>query len=102
MPTIKEEIKRILEQFENDTYSIYRLNSDKYICEKLINDLVNSSINSILEIVKKGMPSKKTNICEFDPRVDIGAENKAERKGFNSALTEMERKLKQPKIEGGR
>ena len=50
-----------------------------------------SAMPDIKMIIKRycqleGFPEEKTNVCEFDPRVDIGTENRAERKGYNQAI----------------
>ena len=41
----------------------------------------------------EGFPEEKTNVCEFDPRVDIGTENRAERKGYNQAIQDCKLSL---------
>ena len=52
---------------------------------------INKAIHSIKELLREKMPLRKTYVCEFDPRVDIGENNKAERNGYNQALEDMEK-----------
>ncbi len=45
-----------------------------------------SHLETLQEVKEAGEVRWKTNMCEFDPRVDIGEINKAERKGWNDCL----------------